>query len=143
MNIEVLQEAVRVLNEALRLDPTAINALFLHRVAVNVPLAEHSTIQVRRSSPPPADTLGVLGLLNGIFGADVDGIGYLCSLVEDERIIRFELRGGAKLESTQRIERGCLGAADRTLLEVLRKHAGAHCAIHPAVAEALRKFLRA
>lgn len=60
-----IDTVVEFLNEALETDRDAIQALFKHRVPCNKAMAEHSTIQVRGKKN---STLGILGLINGIFG---------------------------------------------------------------------------
>lgn len=56
--------AVSVLNEALSLDPIAINSLVNERVSCNRALAEHPEIEVRPTVE--GDVIGLLGILNGI-----------------------------------------------------------------------------
>jgi len=105
MNLLAIRDAVRILNEALEADPEAVNRLFNHRVRVNEALTLHPTIQVASLSVKDArpedtsevrvSTLGVLGLINGLFGVDVDGWGYIVSVNDDnDRILRFEDRTG-------------------------------------------------
>lgn len=105
MNLLAIRDAVRVLNEALAADPEAVNRLFNHRVRVNGALTLHPTIQVVSLSVKDArpedtgearvNTLGVLGLINGLFGVDVDGWGYIVSVHDDnDMILRFEDRTG-------------------------------------------------
>jgi len=74
-------DVIRVLKEAFDLDPTAIQILIDHRVPCNEALADHPTIQVgtaenwRKYRPKSHNlpknavhTIGLLGLLNGVFG---------------------------------------------------------------------------
>lgn len=78
--------AISVLNTALDADPVAINTLFSFRVPVNTQLSNHPSIRVRFN-----DTLGILGLINGLFGTMEDGWGHISALVElDGKIVRFE-----------------------------------------------------
>lgn len=78
-----------LLNEALRLDPDAIDALFRHRVPCNESLAAHPSIQV--TTEP---TVGLLGLLNGLFGIQPatdlhPGFGPISAVVAQGRIVEF------------------------------------------------------
>jgi len=60
------------LNEILKTDPVALNALVSHRVPCNDELAKHSTVQVHDDGINPT-TVGLLGVLNGLVGAIEDG----------------------------------------------------------------------
>lgn len=85
------EHAIRVLNEALARDHEPIRSLFGIRASVSPQLAAHPTIQVR-ANPGRSDDLGLLGLLNGIFGTRPDGWGYISGVYGDTgRLERFEL----------------------------------------------------
>jgi hypothetical protein len=78
-----VEQAVRILNEALVADPEAVNNLFQHRVPCNGELAAHKTIQVAGDG----DTVGrggtdvsALGIINGIFGVDGSSWGAIAAL---------------------------------------------------------------
>jgi len=79
-------DAILVLNEAVRADPEAVLALVEYRVPCNDALADHPSIQVRNINPPPDTSkmdatnpallaqvktceVGLLGILNGLFGS--------------------------------------------------------------------------
>ncbi len=62
------RDVVDFLNEALRIDPEAVTALMSQRVGASVALADHPSIQVRKHDGEPSFTVGMLGLLNGLFG---------------------------------------------------------------------------
>ena len=64
--------AILTLNDSIRSDHDAMLALVNSRVPVNKGLANHPTIQVGQDS-----TLGVMGLINGLFGIKDDGYGYI------------------------------------------------------------------
>lgn len=72
-----LEEALEVLNDALRRDHDAMLALTEHREPCNEELAHHPTIQVVERRPLPGYQVGLLGILNGLFGAAEDGWGYI------------------------------------------------------------------
>lgn len=91
---------VDLLNEAFALDPQAMQALFAHRVPCNSALRDHPTIQVAAAgealpgaATAPACTVGVIGLLNGLFGVDERGWGHICGRWDDQSptLLGFEL----------------------------------------------------
>lgn len=57
----ILETAVALLNEACRLDQSAMQQLAAHRIKCNEQLANHETIQVTSERE-----LGFIGLINGI-----------------------------------------------------------------------------
>jgi hypothetical protein len=59
-----IEKVVDVLNDALRRDGGAINALLSARIPCNESLADHPTIVVGGSDIAP--NIGVLGLINGV-----------------------------------------------------------------------------
>jgi hypothetical protein len=70
-----LDEAIAILNRALDEDRVAISELMLdHKVECNGALADDKTIQVgkRLKLGEHVSTVGVLGILNGLFGIDDD-----------------------------------------------------------------------
>jgi hypothetical protein len=70
-----LDDAIAILNRALEEDRVAISELILdHKVECNGALADDETIQVgkRLKLGEPVSTVGVLGILNGLFGIDDD-----------------------------------------------------------------------
>jgi len=89
------QEAVDMLNSLLKLDASAIPALTDHRVQCNEALAEHPTVQVGRAttwrkarpdlslSEDAQHTVGLVGLLNGFFGMNEQGMGPIGALYQD------------------------------------------------------------
>ena len=86
-----VDEAIRILNEALAADPVGINALFSHEVAINKVLAEHPTIQVwSPTSTTDHYRLRCLGLINGLFGVDERKCGYIAAEYEDKIIVGFK-----------------------------------------------------
>ena len=72
-----VEEAVRVLNSAVRADPVAMTALVDTRVLCNDNMAKHPTIQVLAPDGEPEGPceVGFLGVLNGLFGIRHDGRG--------------------------------------------------------------------
>ncbi len=88
----LVDAAVTVLNEALRLSPDAICALVHHHVACTPGLVEHPTVQVR---VPDAGvpSIGLLGIVNGIL-CRVQSDALVAAVVDQdspaERVLRFE-----------------------------------------------------
>lgn len=66
-----IEDAVALLNQALALSPAAVSSLTLHRVRCGDVFDSHPTITVGGE----ARWLGLLGLLNGIFGTVAERIG--------------------------------------------------------------------
>jgi hypothetical protein len=73
-----LQDTIDFLNSALALDRTAISALVAARVPCAPELGDHPTIQVW--SHDGIRQVGMLGILNGLFGADETGWGAICAV---------------------------------------------------------------
>ena len=78
-----VQEAVEYLNSALELDQDAISKLVGFRVHCNNDLADHPTVQVGPSETGGYE-VGLLGIINGIFGADEKDWGYIGAEVDLE-----------------------------------------------------------
>lgn len=98
---DMVQTAIRVLNEALAADPAAVRALFAVRAPANALLTQHPTIQVicgkagAHDPGPPSCSVGVLGLINGLFGVGADGYGKVTAIYDNEpgqpeQLLRFE-----------------------------------------------------
>ena len=68
-----VKRAIAFLNDALERDPDAITRLFNARVECNEKMINHPTIQV--GVYDDEFKLGVLGLINGLFGYKRGGIG--------------------------------------------------------------------
>ena len=82
------QDCVDFLNEWFQIDPDAVYDLFAKGyIQVNEKTANHPTIQVRANPDgKPPYYLSVLGLLNGIFGTQKDGSGYICVNVDENSL---------------------------------------------------------
>jgi hypothetical protein len=75
---KLAEKIARFLNEALDSDYNAIATLTGMRIPCNKALADHPTIQVR-AEKDGTFTLGLIGLLNGLIGADEQRLGYLAA----------------------------------------------------------------
>jgi len=78
------QEVVDFLNVLILQDPDAINTLFVTRVPCNENLAKHPTLQVMPGSIKGTYYCRVIGIINGIFGADEQGSG--CIAMNGQKI---------------------------------------------------------
>jgi hypothetical protein len=77
-----IDDVIHILNDMVRLDPEAAHQLVETRYLCNNDLADHPTIQVMGNEGKPV--VGFLGVLNGIFGADDRGIGYIRAVFDDD-----------------------------------------------------------
>ncbi len=80
-----VDEVIKLLNEALQLDQIAMSRLCANRVKCNEYFAKHKTIQVGivAKSKPIEYEVGLLGILNGLFGIrDDDGWGAIVAVLE-------------------------------------------------------------
>lgn len=66
---DIVDHALSVLNRINKADPETISALINNRVICNEKLAKDSTVQCG-SKEPDVYTVGLLGIINGILGAD-------------------------------------------------------------------------
>lgn len=68
-----VDDVIELLNDAFAKDPEAMCNLVIARVACNDGLADHPTIQVGKYGEEYK--VGIIGILNGIFGTADDGYG--------------------------------------------------------------------
>ena len=94
-----IDQALQTLNDALAADPAAINALFTYETECNRDLADHPTIQVRGYDRDTGEPLlhgpfyvRLMGIINGLFGADEDDWGYLAMDIDDRGLIAGFIR---------------------------------------------------
>lgn len=77
------------LNSIVAADSDAVKLLIESRVPCNDELADHPTCQVGQDDN--CNTVGLLGILNGILAKDSNGWGYLCAELDDNgKLIRFK-----------------------------------------------------
>ena len=92
LNVGVL-DVIDLLNEALKLDSKAISDLIAYHAPCNESLGNHPTIQVA------PEGVGMLGILNGLFGVSDRGWGSIAVVVEDDgTVVGFEETSDAKKE---------------------------------------------
>ena len=82
-----VEDAINLLNELLVLDNNAVGALVANRVPCNEGIAEHYSVQVEKRNG--GFNVGLLGILNGLFGVDGDVWGAITSEFDCGNIIRF------------------------------------------------------
>ncbi len=98
-NEVTVEQVVEVLNQALKADDVALTDLIQTRVACNKKLAGHSSIQVGLAPGcNPEDKnlfyeVGILGLLNGLFGVDENQWGAVAAEMDKAgHVHRFVVR---------------------------------------------------
>ena len=92
------QDVCDLLNELLRLDPKCILTLIAHREPCNDSISEHPTVQVQPdTSSDHTSQVGILGIINGMFGVRDDGMGPICYETEDAAGSGIETPVGFKL----------------------------------------------
>lgn len=96
-NSVTLDETIEFLNELLKYDKPAIARLLQKRTSCNEDLSNHPTVQV--GGRDGTYVVGVLGILNGLFGINKNGWGEIIAVydLETEDLVRFE-RTGAFLD---------------------------------------------
>ena len=107
------EETVSFLNLALALDKEAIETLFKTHVLCNENLASHPTIQVYSPALSGGGVgIGILGLLNGMFGANTYGYGCIyMRLDEKNNIVEFFTKydGGAEPSGFEYVQKALEG----------------------------------
>jgi hypothetical protein len=78
-----IDEVLAFLNELVKVDEPAIRSLVETRVPCGLALAEHPTVQVQ-AYPNGTPLVGVLGVLNGLFGVDDRNYGPITAEFEDD-----------------------------------------------------------
>lgn len=104
-------DVVKLLNEMLLKDPKCVKKLFEHRVPCNGAISCHPTIQVLILENQDGPLVGLLGILNGLFGIGDDGFGAFAMEIDDDgNILKFLTADELKpkptyLDSKKRYER--------------------------------------
>lgn len=89
MNKEAIEEAIAVLNRIHEADPMVLPALISLRVPCNEAVANDPAVQV--GVHEDEFEVGVLGIINGIFGTNDDGWGWICAKLDDHKnIVGFD-----------------------------------------------------
>jgi len=85
-----IYKTVDFLNKLLVVDSDTISALFSMRITCNEALANHETVQVRQLGPGVFQ-VGMIGILNGLFGIDEHGWGHVVADYKNGKIIGFRV----------------------------------------------------
>lgn len=80
---EAIERAIEVLNRVHAADPSVLPALIAHRVPCNESVADDPTVQV--GVVDDGFEVGLLGIVNGLFGTDDRTIGWLAAFYDDAR----------------------------------------------------------
>jgi hypothetical protein len=76
------------LNKINDLDPSVLPALIAYRVPCNEELGEHPTVQTGKTED--GYEVGILGILNGLFGVKKDGWDYIAAHYKDKEFKEIE-----------------------------------------------------
>ena len=94
MESVTVDQAIEVLNRIHEKDPRVMLTLISARVICNQELADDETVQVKSTSEHYL--VGLLGILNGIFGIREDGKGYIVANFEEGRLLSFSRTAGGE-----------------------------------------------
>lgn len=78
------QEVVEFFNSLIVIDPGAIQTLINTRVQCNEAMTNHPTVQVVIVPRSIIHSVGMLGILNGMFGINENGWGCITVIFDDE-----------------------------------------------------------
>lgn len=89
----IARRTISLMNDAIDCDREAVEKLVEARVECNDELAEHETIQTGDYHEPGKNSVGLLGILNGIVGVDEENWGCIAASYDSEtkKLIRFTL----------------------------------------------------
>lgn len=82
-----LDEVIEFLNELIKIDQRAMHKLIKFRTPCNQELADHESIQVTMDLF--GFEVGLLGILNGLFGVDEDKYGAITAVFDETGLIAF------------------------------------------------------
>lgn len=86
-----IEETVDFLNELLKTDPVTVNSLLSMRTSCSEKMADHPTVQVGTIGKSTYYIVGLIGIINGLFGVDDDDMGRITADYKDGQITRFRL----------------------------------------------------
>lgn len=83
--------AVAILNRALDADPVAVSCLVNNRIPCNDLLANDPSVQVGHTDDDPLKgfEVGMLGIINGIFGTRPDRVGWIAAICDGPLVLSF------------------------------------------------------
>jgi hypothetical protein len=82
-----VDDVLVLLNVTHAADPKAMDALVKARVSCNEELANHPTVQVGLRNG--SYSIGILGILNGLFGIDGKGYGAIAANYDSDKLVGF------------------------------------------------------
>jgi hypothetical protein len=80
---DAIDNAIEVLNRIHQSDPSVLPALIDYRVPCNETLADDPTVQVGSHGDVPT-AVGLLGIVNGLFGTMPTGSGWIAAAYDDD-----------------------------------------------------------
>jgi len=83
-----LDGTIAFLNELTAIDRVAMTMLLTNLVPCSKDLVKHPTVQVGEGQDG-IPIVGLLGILNGLFGIDDDGWGAIAAVFEDGKLVEF------------------------------------------------------
>lgn len=113
-----VNEVIKFLNELLQIDSETINKLLTVRVPCIKDLADYESVQVQTlplkdkdklacdDGPKTISLVGILGIINGMFGINSDKFGPIMILINKKtgKAIKFELIDAKKMHSFKQQE---------------------------------------
>lgn len=92
LNMAAINEAIEVLNRVHAADPSVLPTLIALRVPCNEAVADDPSVQVGTTEHGGFE-VGVLGIINGIFGVNARNAGYIAAVYAGHKLMRFEWNG--------------------------------------------------
>ncbi len=96
-----IDEFIARMDALAKIDPKAMGDLIGHRVKCNTELGEHESVQVGKENEDYV--VGILGILNGVFGAyhsgERKGWGAIAALVDEDDPMKGECTGFSRIEN--------------------------------------------
>jgi hypothetical protein len=84
------KDVCKLMNELLAKDSDCVHRLVNTRIKCNDDIANHPTVQVQQYKRDKFPKVGLLGIINGLFGIREDGMGAICIDVDDKKILKFK-----------------------------------------------------
>lgn len=82
-----VDDIIHFLNKLIEIDKDAIQSLVENRVSCNEELANHPTVRVSSNE----NSVGIIGIINGLFGIDNNGRGPITCVIDDDtgKLVKF------------------------------------------------------
>lgn len=85
LDASAVDRAIEVLNRIHAADPTVLPALIAHRVPCNIAVGDDPTVQVGKIDGTDQDEVGLLGIINGLFGVQgPKAVGFIAANYDDD-----------------------------------------------------------